>query len=45
MGLAAAFAGLAGALPYLWLLDRWDGWGLGARIGWTAAVYAGIALV
>jgi putative peptidoglycan lipid II flippase len=45
MGLAAAFAGLAGALPYLWLLDRWGGWDLGARIGWTAAVYAGIALV
>lgn len=45
MGLAAALAGLAGAVPYLWLLGRWDGWGLGPRIGWTAAVYAGIALV
>jgi putative peptidoglycan lipid II flippase len=45
MGLAAALAGLAGALPYAWLLDRWEAWGLGSRIGWTAALYAGIALV
>ena len=45
MGLAAALAGLAGALPYTWLLGRWDGWGLGPRLGWTAAVYGGIALV
>jgi putative peptidoglycan lipid II flippase len=45
MGLAAVLAGLAGAAPYLWLLGRWDGWGLGPRIGWTAGVYAAIALV
>jgi putative peptidoglycan lipid II flippase len=45
MGLAAALAGLAGALPYLWILGRWDGWGIGTRIGWTAAVYAGVAVV
>ncbi|MGH7557281.1 MAG: murein biosynthesis integral membrane protein MurJ [Gemmatimonadota bacterium] len=45
MALAAALAGVAGAAPYLWLLGRWDGWGLGPRIGWTAALYGGIALV
>ena len=45
MGLAAALAGLAGALPYVWLLGRWEGWALAPRLGWTAAVYAGIALV
>ncbi|HET6340926.1 MAG TPA: murein biosynthesis integral membrane protein MurJ [Gemmatimonadota bacterium] len=44
MGLAAALAGLAGVFPYLWLLGRWEGWGLGTRIGWTAAVYAGVAV-
>jgi putative peptidoglycan lipid II flippase len=44
MALAAALAGGAGAAPYIWLLGRWDGWGLGPRIGWTAAVYGGVAL-
>jgi putative peptidoglycan lipid II flippase len=39
MALAAAVAGLVGILPYLWVLDRWPGWGLGARLAMTAALY------
>lgn len=45
MALAAALAAGAGALPYIWLLGRWDGWGLGSRIGGTAALYGGVALI
>lgn len=45
MGLAAVLAGLAGVVPYLWLLGRWEGWGTGLRIGGTAAVYGAVALV
>ncbi|HET9581774.1 MAG TPA: murein biosynthesis integral membrane protein MurJ [Gemmatimonadota bacterium] len=45
MGLAAALAGLAGVFPYLWLLGRWEVWGLGLRIGGTAALYGAVALV
>ncbi|HUP18785.1 MAG TPA: hypothetical protein VM778_02395, partial [Gemmatimonadota bacterium] len=43
--LAAAAAGLAGAGPYLWMLDRWEGWGLVARLAATGALYAGVAAV
>jgi putative peptidoglycan lipid II flippase len=45
MGLAAVLAGAAGAAPYIGLLGRWNGWGLGLRIVGTAAVYGSVALV
>jgi len=39
MAFAAAVAGLVGILPYLWVLDRWPAWGLGARLAMTAVLY------
>jgi len=45
MAAAAAVAGALGALPYLWILARWEVWGLPERLGATAALYGGIALI
>lgn len=43
LAVGAAVAGLAGAWPYLAILDRWDAWGLVERLGSTAGLYAGVA--
>lgn len=43
--LAAALAALAGAWPYLWLLERWAGWALPSRLAGTALLYGGVAAV
>lgn len=40
---AAGIAGSLGAVPYLAILDRWPAWGLAARLGATAGLYAGVA--
>lgn len=40
---ATALAALVGAGPYLWLLERWGGWGLAARLAATAGLYALVA--
>lgn len=37
---AAAGAAIVGAAPYLWMLDRWAGWGFGPRLAATVALYA-----
>jgi putative peptidoglycan lipid II flippase len=42
---AAIVAGLAGVMPYLWIMDRWSGWSLGERAGATLALYLGVAVV
>jgi putative peptidoglycan lipid II flippase len=39
MLVALAIAGAIGAAPYLWILDRWPGWQLGARLAATAGLY------
>jgi putative peptidoglycan lipid II flippase len=39
MLVALAVAGAVGATPFLWILDRWPTWALGARSAATAALY------
>lgn len=45
MVLATAAAGAVAAAPYLWLLDRWEGWAIAERLGAALALYAGITIV
>ena len=40
---AAVAAGAGGLVPYLAILERWPDWGLPARLGSTAGLYAGVA--
>ncbi|HUP00298.1 MAG TPA: murein biosynthesis integral membrane protein MurJ [Gemmatimonadota bacterium] len=42
MVVALAVSSAAGAVPYLWILSEWPGWGLGSRIAATAGLYLGV---
>ena len=42
---AAAAAGAVAVAPYGWMLGRWAGWGLAARLAATAGLYGGLGLV